>query len=155
MSEGPSALPEGTHTVTVTEVPQLLQLRAGQNEKNKTKKKDAKSKVRWDEKVIDNENMNKKKTKICCIFHPNTPLESDEEEEGECEHDHNHGHDSSSSSSSSSSDEDEGKSFDERRKARLERRRKKLEQKRPPSPNAYEVQPDYSAYRDKNRKDAQ
>jgi hypothetical protein len=26
-------------------------------------------KVTWDEKVIDNEHMNKKKSKICCIYH--------------------------------------------------------------------------------------
>lgn len=26
--------------------------------------------VRWTEDVVDNENMNKKKSKICCIFHP-------------------------------------------------------------------------------------
>ncbi|CDO92654.1 unnamed protein product [Kluyveromyces dobzhanskii CBS 2104] len=153
MSEGPSAFPaDGTQTVTVSDVPHLLQLRTDQTQEEKSKKKKGpKSKVRWDEKVVDNEHMNKKKTKICCIFHPNTPLDSDEEEG--CEHnDHEPGHDSSSSSSSSSSDDDEGKSFDERRKARLERRREKIEKRRPPSPNAYEVQPDYSAYRDKSKK---
>lgn len=147
MNEGSPSVPEGSHTITISQAPALLQLRADDSKKDTKAKKKAKSKVRWDEKVVDNEFMNKKKTKICCIFHPNTPLDSDEEE---CEHEH--GHDSSSSSSSSSSsDEDEGKSFDERRKARLERRKKKLEQQRTPSPNAYEIQPDYSEYRDKIR----
>lgn len=34
------------------------------------KKKKSKSKVRWTEDVVDNEHMGKKKSKICCIFHP-------------------------------------------------------------------------------------
>ncbi|MFC1451419.1 PPP1R11/YPI1 family protein, partial [Bacillus cereus] len=29
-----------------------------------------KQRVRWKEDVVDNEHMNKKKSKICCIFHP-------------------------------------------------------------------------------------
>lgn len=59
--------------------------------------------VRWSEDTIDNELMNKKKSKICCIFHPNS---MDYEEESESS---DSGSDSSSSSSSSSgSDEDNG-----------------------------------------------
>lgn len=159
MTDGQANVSSGSHTVTISDSPQLLQLRASQQRNqeqvgssDKAPRKKERSKVRWDEKVIDNENMNKKKTKICCIFHPNQNFEDEDEEE----HNHEHkGKDDSSSSSSSSSDEDEGKGFEERRKARLERRKKKLNHKRDASPNAYEIQPDYSEYRDKYLKQTQ
>ncbi|KAK6889748.1 Type 1 phosphatases regulator YPI2, partial [Candida tropicalis] len=44
------------------------QSKESQQSKNKKKKK-SKPKVRWSEDTVDNEHMNKKKTKICCIFH--------------------------------------------------------------------------------------
>lgn len=34
--------------------------------------------VRWDENVIDNENLDRAKSKICCIFHPDEPEEYEE-----------------------------------------------------------------------------
>ncbi|RLV94728.1 Type 1 phosphatases regulator YPI2 [Spathaspora sp. JA1] len=66
------------------------------SESPKKARKKKKPRVKWTEEVVDNENMNKKKTKICCIFHPNRTFDE------EVEHDK---HDSGSSSSSSSSDE--------------------------------------------------
>lgn len=59
--------PSGTQTTTIDAQP-VLHLRPCEDEKDGKKK--SKSKVRWTEDVVDNEHMNKKKTKICCIFHP-------------------------------------------------------------------------------------
>ncbi|GMM52504.1 hypothetical protein DASB73_034670 [Starmerella bacillaris] len=54
--------------------------------------------VTWTEDTIDNEHMNKQKSKICCIFHPKTEFGESEEEESLSE--------SSSSESDSDSDSD-------------------------------------------------
>ncbi|AGO13871.1 AaceriAGR005Cp [[Ashbya] aceris (nom. inval.)] len=142
-SNNQESLANRSHTVTVSETSQILQLRANQTEQvPKLAKKEQKSKVRWDENVVDNEHMNKKKTKICCIFHPQQNF--DDEDEVECEH-----ASSASSSSSSESENDTSMDFEARRQARIARRRQKLERKRSSSPNAYEYQPDYSQYRQK------
>mmetsp|Transcript_4386 Transcript_4386/g.4370 ORF Transcript_4386/g.4370 Transcript_4386/m.4370 type:complete len:135 (+) Transcript_4386:117-521(+) len=53
-----------TSTETNSETRPILHLR------NNKKDKKAKPKVRWTNDVVDNENMDKKKSKICCIFHP-------------------------------------------------------------------------------------
>jgi len=53
--------------------------------------------VQWTEETVDNEHMNLKKSKICCIFHPKK--EFDESSDDDTDY-------SSSSSSSSSSDSD-------------------------------------------------
>ena len=53
-----------TQTTTETSASPILHLRPS---KRKLKKKPL---VRWTEDTVDNEHMNKKKTKICCIFHP-------------------------------------------------------------------------------------
>eukprot|EP00042_Codosiga_hollandica_P021318 m.73749 g.73749 ORF g.73749 m.73749 type:complete len:104 (-) comp50305_c0_seq4:975-1286(-) len=50
--------------------------------------------VKWDEGTVDNEHMNKKKSKRCCIYHkPRAFDESsdesgDDEHHGACSHDH-------------------------------------------------------------------
>lgn len=130
----------GTQTVTITPV---LQLHASNNidQRRTSQARRNRRGVRWEENVIDNENLGRKKTKICCIFHP-----ADEEDE---EHEHEHEHpdpssDSDSSSSSSESDNDKGLDFNERRRRRVERRHKKMEEAKPYEPNAYEFQPDYT-----------
>ncbi|CAI4038718.1 hypothetical protein SMKI_06G0640 [Saccharomyces mikatae IFO 1815] len=135
----------GSRTVSVEEVPAVLQLRATQESPRTQEVRSTRHNVRWEENVIDNENMNKKKTKICCIFHP-----QDEVEE-ECNHPSDHNESSSSSSSSSESENERDLDFNERRQRRLERRHRKLEKKRTYSPNAYEFQPDYSEYRRKQQ----
>ncbi|AMD22343.1 HGR004Cp [Eremothecium sinecaudum] len=137
-----------SQTVTLPCSSQVLQLRADQSENTpKLTNKGHKSKVRWDEKVIDNEHMNKKKTKICCIFHPQQNFEDTEEEEREEDKNNEPQNDSSSSSES---ENDESLDFEARRQARIKRRNRKLEQERSQSPNAYEIQPDYSKYKDKH-----
>ncbi|CUS49623.1 LAQU0S24e00562g1_1 [Lachancea quebecensis] len=111
-----------------------------------------KREVRWKEDVVDNEHMNKKKSKVCCIFHPQQDFEDMGEEEcGHCDHSDPLSPSPSSSSSSSSSESESEKALDResRHNARKERRKRKLEQKRSSSPNAYEIQPDYSQNKDK------
>lgn len=58
--------------------------------------------VSWTEDTVDNENMNKRKSKICCIYHKPKPFgessssESDDDDDGpdprkhHCHHHHNH-----------------------------------------------------------------
>lgn len=50
-----------------------------------------KKKVSWKEGTVDNEFMNKKSSKKCCIFHKEKPFdEDDSDSEGECDHIHDH-----------------------------------------------------------------
>lgn len=133
---------EGSQTITIEEVGPLLQLR-GEERSNTLTRSNApeanqRPSVRWESGVIDNEHMNKKKTKICCIFHPQQEFD-DAEHDSDC-------HSSSSSSSSSSSESESEKDLDaaERRQRRVERRHRRLKQDKPKSPNAYEIQPDYT-----------
>lgn len=142
---------EGSQTICLQEATPVLTLRAASNsldEDDKSKEKDQ-SNVRWKQDVIDNEHMNKKKTKICCIYHPQ---DSDEELEGNTEsNDHFHFHHNenneensdSDSSSSSESDNDKGLNRYERRQRRIIRRHEKLNNETEYKTNAYEYQPKY------------
>ena len=103
-----------SQTITAT-APPVLRLEAGQQDRPR---------VSWDESVIDNENLNRKKTKICCIYHP-----TDEDGNHECDSD-------SDSSSDSSGDE-----ADKPNNKKLE---KNNDQNKKSKPNAYEVQPNYT-----------
>lgn len=52
-----------------------------------------KKKVSWKEGTVDNEFMNKKSSKKCCIFHKEKPFDEDDSDaEGDCDHDHGHDH---------------------------------------------------------------
>ncbi|SCU81065.1 LANO_0B01882g1_1 [Lachancea nothofagi CBS 11611] len=145
----------GAATVTIPAAVPMLQLRGAVEDQlqahtreSKTSAQRQRSKVRWKEDVVDNEHMNKKKSKVCCIFHPQQNFEDMDGES--CEHDcHDDSSSSSSSSSESESESSKGMDMESRRKARKERRHLKLQQKRSSSPNAYEVQPDYSQLRDR------
>ena len=68
-----------------------------------------KKKVSWREDTVDNEHMQKKKSKICCIFHKDDDCDSDSDDGDDCggkgkgkEHDHhddcNHANDGSNGS---------------------------------------------------------
>ncbi|XP_047962421.1 protein phosphatase 1 regulatory subunit INH3-like [Salvia hispanica] len=48
-----------------------------------------KKKVSWKEGTVDNEFMNKKSSKKCCIFHKEKPFDEDDSD-AECDHDHDH-----------------------------------------------------------------
>ncbi|CAK9436765.1 uncharacterized protein LODBEIA_P12870 [Lodderomyces beijingensis] len=98
--------------------------------REKRRQKQRKPGVRWTEDVVDNEHMNKKKTKICCIFHPQRSFD----EEMADDHDHDHGGPcSSSSDSSSDSSEDESGEDVSRRNGG----------NKVGKPNSYEYQPHY------------
>ncbi|KAB5556442.1 hypothetical protein DKX38_007351 [Salix brachista] len=48
-----------------------------------------KKKVSWKEDTVDNEYMQKKSSKICCIFHKEKPFdEDDSDDDDDCNHDH-------------------------------------------------------------------
>lgn len=48
-----------------------------------------KKKVSWKEGTVDNEFMNKKSSKKCCIFHKEKPFDEDDSDaEDDCDHDH-------------------------------------------------------------------
>ncbi|KAL6515694.1 hypothetical protein OROHE_018728 [Orobanche hederae] len=48
-----------------------------------------KKKVSWKEGTVDNEFMNKKSSKKCCIFHKEKPFDDDDsDDEGDCDNDH-------------------------------------------------------------------
>ncbi|KAL1542835.1 protein phosphatase 1 regulatory subunit INH3-like [Salvia divinorum] len=48
-----------------------------------------KKKVSWKEGTVDNEFMNKKSSKKCCIFHKEKPFDEDGSDD-ECDHNHDH-----------------------------------------------------------------
>ncbi|XP_010414143.1 PREDICTED: type 1 phosphatases regulator YPI2-like [Camelina sativa] len=52
-----------------------------------------KKKVSWKEGTVDNEFMQKKSSKKCCIFHKQKPFDEDDSEEEEDNHQHHHDHD--------------------------------------------------------------
>lgn len=84
--------------------------------------------VRWAEDVVDNEHLNKKSSKVCCIYHK-------PKEDGES---------SGSDSDSSSSDEGEDSEPDLSRAQKAGgggKGKGKGRAHRKPSPNAYERQP--------------
>jgi len=94
MSAGPSTasaearlvseVGKGSQTVTKEETdgasgPPTLRLKL---------KKEERKKVQWTSETVDNEHMNKKKSKCCCVFVKKRPFgESDSDEsDGDCDH---------------------------------------------------------------------
>ncbi|KAL6939842.1 hypothetical protein ACO0RG_003689 [Hanseniaspora osmophila] len=144
-------------TITLNGAPPVIKLRASADSKSNQKTADKKPQVTWKEDVVDNEHMNKKKSKICCIFHPQQEFSDEEEQDGEqshsescSHHDHKHDDDNESSSSSDEDGDSDGLDFHARRQRRIERRIRKLKENasKPYEPaNAYEIQPDYSHLR--------
>ncbi|XP_048446752.1 protein phosphatase 1 regulatory subunit INH3-like, partial [Pyrus x bretschneideri] len=53
---------------------------------NRKKKKQ----VSWKEGTVDNEFMQKKSSKKCCIFHKQKPFDEDDSDDDEHHHDHDH-----------------------------------------------------------------
>ncbi|XP_044482121.1 protein phosphatase 1 regulatory subunit INH3-like [Mangifera indica] len=52
-----------------------------------------KKKVTWKEGTVDNEFMQKKSSKKCCIFHKEKPFDEDTSDEEDHHHHHHHSHD--------------------------------------------------------------
>lgn len=118
--------------------------------------------VRWTDDVIDNEHMNKKKSKICCIFHKNRAFgesssESDSSSSSDSDSDFegfgndkpvlrkknlNRDNDSDSGSEQENHHEHSENCKHDHAKERR-RRRKQKKAARESSPNAYERQPKY------------
>lgn len=93
----PSTIPTSaaTNTTTVTLAP------ASSSNQEQPQIKDSlvlklklpRKKVSWKEGTVDNEFMNKKSSKKCCIFHKEKPFDEDDSDgEGDCDHDHHHHH---------------------------------------------------------------
>lgn len=120
-----------------TETRSILHLR---NKKSSRKTKPT-NKVRWTEDVVDNENMDKKKSKICCIFHPQREFGELSSESSD-----------SSSDESDKSDDDMGERNDSNsldangasgHDACCPKHKHKQKKPNKSSPNAYEKQPTY------------
>lgn len=60
-----------------------------------------KKQVTWKEGTVDNEFMQKKSSKKCCIFHKDKPFDEDDSDDDHDHHHHDHDHPSSSHPSSS------------------------------------------------------
>lgn len=112
---------QGSRTETQHNTPQppVLRLRSSDTTDDKKDEK-SKARVKWTEDVVDNEHMNKKKSKICCIFHPQKNF------------DESSGESLSGSSSDSLDDEDASQKPKDGHCCKRA------------SPNAYERQPHYA-----------
>ncbi|XP_023224114.1 protein phosphatase 1 regulatory subunit 11-like [Centruroides sculpturatus] len=85
MTEQPLVTPEVSGTSTTEDrddVSQNLQV-----VRLKLKKPSTQKKVKWSEETVDNENLNKKKSKCCCIYvKPLEFAESSSDTDDECDH---------------------------------------------------------------------
>lgn len=125
----------------------VLHLRPGSATADDRLSQESRPRVRWESDVVDNENMNKKKSKICCIFHPQREF-CESSDEALC---------SSSESSDSSDEEDGGKghnhvdpgsgdpghSHGHGQNQCCSKKKVKTKKPRAATPNAYERQPQY------------
>ncbi|KAL3638694.1 hypothetical protein CASFOL_016601 [Castilleja foliolosa] len=88
----PSTAPEtatSTTTVTLETASSSSQQQPQITDSLVLKLKLPKKQVSWKEGTVDNEFMNKKSSKKCCIFHKEKPFDEDySDEEGDCNHDH-------------------------------------------------------------------
>ncbi|ODV89611.1 hypothetical protein CANCADRAFT_46027 [Tortispora caseinolytica NRRL Y-17796] len=105
-------------TQTQIEEPRQLHLTGEAHQQQQQQAEDTSSRrtVRWVEDTVDNEHLNKKKSKICCIYHRPKAFDESSDEDS-----------SSSDSDSSSSDEEDCSNHNCNH--------------RPPSPNSYEKPP--------------
>ncbi|KAJ1972567.1 Type 1 phosphatases regulator ypi1, partial [Dimargaris xerosporica] len=76
-----------------------------------------KPRVRWDTEVVDNEGLDRKKSKVCCIFKKSRRFDESDSDESDSDCDHDHSHHNAAPNGS---------------------------QKSLPPPNEYERMPDYS-----------
>ncbi|KAF8002254.1 hypothetical protein HF325_003219 [Metschnikowia pulcherrima] len=107
--------------------------------------------VRWTTDVVDNENMNKKKLKICCIFHPQREFGESSDElcsssssDSSDESDMEAGAGNSGGQGENSGHEDHSEHCCGHKPRKGKKSAKTAKQvKKPASPNAYERQPQY------------
>lgn len=105
MSTARSATPSITQTLTLENTPSSNQ----QSQETLVLRLNRKKKVSWKEGTINNEFMNKKSSKKCCIFHKEKPFDEDTSDDDD-DHDHDksnsdkrHSHDCCSHDAGSSS----------------------------------------------------
>lgn len=125
-----------TETETNTETRPILHLR------NKKTDKKAKPRVRWTNDVVDNENMDKKKSKICCIFHPQREfgeLSSESSDESSDESDQSDDGTAGGPGDSNGPQANGGSGHD----ACCGSHKRKQKKPKKSTPNAYEKQPTY------------
>ncbi|KAI9195820.1 hypothetical protein LWI28_018408 [Acer negundo] len=84
-----STRPSSSVTNTVT----LENPASGQSQSLVLRLNRRKKKVTWKEGTVDNELMQKKSSKKCCIFHKDKPFDEDTSDDDDHDHDHNHHHD--------------------------------------------------------------
>ncbi|KAE9449918.1 hypothetical protein C3L33_18182, partial [Rhododendron williamsianum] len=99
---GPSAFPTTTTTTTTLTLdhsspfPSSSQPQPREILTMELKKKNKKKKVTWKEGTVDNEFLQKKSSKKCCIFHKDKPFDDDDSDDDDSrrpDEDHGHGHD--------------------------------------------------------------
>ncbi|CAI2166413.1 16057_t:CDS:2 [Funneliformis geosporum] len=87
-------------------------------------------KVKWDDGVVDNEGLGRKKSKICCIYHKPRAFDESSDEE-------------SSNSDSDNSDHNHDHKHEGGENSNHHHHHKRPNKNRSNSPNAYERQPQY------------
>ncbi|XP_042020753.1 protein phosphatase 1 regulatory subunit INH3-like [Salvia splendens] len=96
----PSTAPATATTTTTTTTTVSLETSSSSSSNQQPQIRDSlvlklklpKKKVSWKEGTVDNEFMNKKSSKKCCIFHKEKPFDEDGSDD-ECDHDHDCGRD--------------------------------------------------------------
>ncbi|CAK7354606.1 unnamed protein product [Dovyalis caffra] len=95
--------PSSSTTTTILENPTQQQQQQQQLQTLTLRLNRPKKKVSWKEGTVDNEFMQKKSSKICCIFHKEKPFDEDDSDD-DCSHDHSdHDHEYKSDCAGSSS----------------------------------------------------
>ncbi|KAL2112481.1 hypothetical protein VUR80DRAFT_7478 [Thermomyces stellatus] len=99
--------------------------------------------VQWTEDVVDNEKLNRKKSKVCCIYHrPKAVDESSDESSSSSSSDSDSGSDERPNPKDFHGDDCPGHDHSHRRRGRPRKRRGDgKKENRKPSPNAYERMP--------------
>lgn len=87
----PSGVSSSTTTQTTVETPSSTEVPEGAAVRLVLRKPKKKKSVAWTEGTVDNEDMNKRKSKCCCIYKkPHVFGESSSESDGECDDCHGH-----------------------------------------------------------------
>ncbi|RUP43492.1 phosphatase inhibitor-domain-containing protein [Jimgerdemannia flammicorona] len=99
-------------------------------------------KIKWDEKVVDNEGMGRKKSKVCCIFHKARAVGESSDESSDDSDSDSDSDSGSDSGGGPTDDHDRGDCCDHNHRSQGKGKRK---DPRDVSPNAYERQPRYKS----------
>ncbi|KAK1587667.1 hypothetical protein Q3G72_015629 [Acer saccharum] len=92
----------GTRPSSVTNTVTLENPASGQSQSLVLRLNRRKKKVTWKEGTVDNELMQKKSSKKCCIFHKDKPFDEDSSDDDDHDHNHHHDHNSKDAGETSS-----------------------------------------------------